>query len=511
MNQLTWLRLLAALLAILLIGCGAPPVDSIAIGPESQLFVDDRLVSEAHGVRRTLHPAQKLAQPVLVADRPWEGERVYVYGTIYHDPAEEIFKMWYLARLGPGYEKRLPGLGEHGDLVLYATSKDGVQWEKPNLNLHQFDGSGDNNIVLLNLHSPAILIDADAPDTARYRMLAWNWDPEHYGYWRAYSDDGIVWKEYKEGPVLFKPDEILEAMTTARSPKDGAYLAFFRLWDDVRGFHRRAIGVSRSEDFQHWSAPQLVLTPDEEDDKWASGTEQRTEFYNMAAFSYGSQFLGFLPVFRVERILKLDKSVSASNQAKWDGPIDAQLVHSRDGVNWERFEDRSPLIPNGEPGSFDAGCILALANPPVIAGDGAGDEVWVYYTAVNTKHGAPMPPKRITIARASWRLDGFVSLDSDNSGGIVETVTLQTAGDQLEVNVDASKGSLQVEVLSAAGEVLPEFDLESSERISGNQIRHIVRWNERSLLDTAEPIRLRFHLNNAQLYSFRITKHAVAA
>ena len=58
--------------------------------------------------------------------------------------------------------------------------------------------------------------------------------------------------------------------------------------------------------------------------------------------------------------------------------------------------------------------------------------------------------------------------------------------------------------------MLPEFDLESSERISGNQIRHIVRWNERSLLDTAEPIRLRFHLNNAQLYSFRITKHVVA-
>ena len=122
-----------------------------------------------------------------------------------------------------------------------------------------------------------------------------------------------------------------------------------------------------------------------------------------------------------------------------------------------------------------------------------------------------MPPKRITIARASWRLDGFVSLDSDNSGGIVETVPLQAAGDQLEVNVDASRGSLQVEVLSAAGEVLPEFDLKSSERISGNQICHIVRWNERSLLDTAEPIRLRFHLNNAQLYSFRITKHAVAA
>ena len=506
MNQCPRPELLVALLASLLAACGAPPADPVEIGPETQLFVDDRLVSDAQGVRRTLHPGRKLPRPVLEADRPWEGERVYVYGTIHYDRAEEIFKMWYLARLGPGYEERLPGLGEHGDLVLYATSKDGVQWDKPSLNRHQFDGSGDNNIVLLNLHSPAILIDEDAPGAARYRMLAWNWELDNYGYWRAYSEDGIVWKEYEQKPVLFKPDEILEAMTTARGPADGAYFAFFRLWDDVRGFHRRAIGVSRSTDFQHWSAPQLVLTPDEKDDEWASGAEQRTEFYNLAGFSYGSQFLGFLPVFRVERIQQLDKSVSVSNQAKWDGPIDAQLVHSRDGLTWQRFEDRSPIIPNGEPGSFDAGCILALANPPVIV----GDDVWVYYTAVNTKHGAPMPPKRITVARASWRLDGFVSLDSGASGGIVETVPLHPAGDQLEVNVDASQGSFRVEVLSATGEPLPEFGLDSSESISGNHVRHMVRWKERTLLDAGEPIRLRFHLSNAQLYSFRITKHRLA-
>ncbi len=85
-------------------------------------------------------------------------------------------------------------------------------------------------------------------------MLAWNWELDRYGYWRAYSADGIAWKEYKQSPVLFETKEVLEAMTTTRRPGDGAYWAFFRLWEDVRGFRRRAIGVSRSPDFQHWSA-----------------------------------------------------------------------------------------------------------------------------------------------------------------------------------------------------------------------------------------------------------------
>ena len=130
------------------------------------------------------------------------------------------------------------------------------------------------------------------------------------------------------------------------------------------------------------------------------------------------------------------------DKAPWDGPIAVQLAHSRDGRAWERFEDRSPIIPRGGPGSFDAGCILCSADRPLIR----GDEVWHYYTGVNTMHGGPMPPKRIAIGRAVWRLDGFVSLDAGHFGGVVETVALQQSGERLEVNVDAAAGSLAVEV-----------------------------------------------------------------
>ena len=168
----------------------------------------------------------------------------------------------------------------------------------------------------------------------------------------------------------------------------------------------------------------------------------------MSGFVYGRQFLGFLSVFNV--VLDMRGQEVDAEQSPWDGPIEAQLTHSRDGRTWERFVDRSPIIPRGAPGSYDAGCILCSADRPVIH----GDEVWHYYTAINTLHGGPLPPKTATIARAAWRLDGFVSLDAGHFDGIVETVPLNLPAGRLEVNADASGGSLSVELLAADGERL---------------------------------------------------------
>ena len=176
------------------------------------------------------------------------------------------------------------------------------------------------------------------------------------------------------------------------------------------------------------------------------------------------------------------------------------MAHSRDGRTWERFVDRTPIIPRGAPGSFDAGCILCSADRPVVH----GDEVWHYYTAINTLHGGPMPPKTATIARAAWRLDGFVSLDAGHFGGTVETVPLNLPAGQLVVNADASQGSLAIELLSADGETIPGFSLQDCTALHSDSVRHAVRWQNRERLPTGRPLRLRLHLDTAQLYSFHI-------
>lgn len=156
--------------------------EALAIGAEPQLFVDDTIVSAKCGVVRKLHPGKKLAQPVLLPDRPWEGGRVYIYGTVHYDADAQQFRMWYLTRIGRGSQHRAPGLRElQGDLILYATSSDGLNWEKPELGLHEFDGSRANNILLFDKHSPTVIVDETADPSERYKMAAWDWSRDQFG------------------------------------------------------------------------------------------------------------------------------------------------------------------------------------------------------------------------------------------------------------------------------------------------------------------------------------------
>ena len=500
---------------------------ALAVGSATQLFIDDEMVGAKHGVVRTLHPARKLDQPVLRADRPWEGRRVYIYGSVYYDSGAGLFRMWYNTRLGRGHERRAPGLRSRtGDIILYAASEDGIHWVKPNLGRHEFDGATSNNILLFDKHSPTVIVDAAARPDRRYKLACWNWEQGNDGYWVAFSADGLDWRGYDGNPILMDDDEILEAVTVARHPKTGEYFGFHRRWGDVRGHVRRLVAVATSRDFKTWAGRGVCLVPDELDDAWCQDPGQRTEFYGMSGFVYGDQFLGFLPVFDVIRDARGESGMPASvaadgssglhapaaisesgaeiDQAPWDGPIAAQLVHSRDGRSWHRFEDRTPIIPRGEPGSFDAGCILCSADRPLVR----GDEVWHYYTGVSTMHGGPMPPKTISIGLAKWRLDGFVSLDAGHFGGVVETVPLQLSADGLEVNVDARDGSLAVEALSASGEPLPGLTLEDCQAVQSDGVRQVVRWRGEPRLPVGQPLRLRFHLQNAKLYSFRIRQAA---
>ena len=113
-------------------------------------------------------------------------------------------------------------------------------------------------------------------------------------------------------------------------------------------------------------------------------------------------------------------------QAPWDGPIAAQLVHSQRWVQLAAVRRPfTPIIPRGAPGSFDAGCILCSADRPLIH----GDEVWHDYTAVNTMHGGPMPPKTVSIGRlrhCAWT--ALSRWTPAISAASMETVPLQSGG-----------------------------------------------------------------------------------
>ncbi len=448
-------------------------------GGDTQLFVDDAGILRKEGVTRTAHACRKLDAPVLQAEAPWEADRidrrVYLYGTVLRQP-DGSFRMWYMHAT---------------NRFLYATSADGVHWTRPNLGLVSFSDSKANNILPIALHSPSLIVDPRASDPAqRYKLLGCDTAPgPKRGYSAAHSSDGLDWQLHPKNPVLPGSD----TCTLSYDPVTGEFLAFHKLTHMNREHKRRLVYLAVSRDMQSWSEPELVLAPDDIDDE-----QTRREggicshFYNLSAFPYGSQWLGLVTHFR-----HLSATPAAGTaRSGQDGPIDVQLVHSRDGRTWSRCEDRTPVIPNG-PHAYDAGCILGVANQPVMV----GDEVWVYYTAITTTHGGAMPEKQVSIARAVWRRDGWVSLDAGAGGGVVETIPLPP-GRLLTVNADAAAGNLTVEILAPGGLPLPDYTHQDCVPLRGDGIRQPVRWKHHATLPTCPGIRLRFRMNNARLYSY---------
>jgi hypothetical protein len=244
-----------------------------------------------------------------------------------------------------------------------------------------------------------------------------------------------------------------------------------------------------------------VVVADEVDNKATRRLKGGTysEYYNLSAFPYAGQWLGFVTHFRrIEppSVLFGNDEVNGRKRSA-TGIIDVQLVSSRDGRHWHRCSDRSPVIPRG-PHAYDAGSIFGLCNAPVIV----GDEMWMYYTASTTPHGGLAPEKEQSIARAAWRIDGLASLRAKNKTGIIETHEFVPEGSKLMVNADVKSGSLGVEVVDDDGKVIKGFDKESSLIEGHDSVRLAVRWKTTGALPAGMPIRLRFHLLNGDLYSY---------
>ncbi len=86
------------------------------------------------------------------------------------------------------------------------------------------------------------------------------------------------------------------------------------------------------------------------------------------------------------------------------------------------------------------------------------------------------------------------------------TKPLTFAGKALELNYATSAaGSLRVEIQDAVGNPLPGYGLGDSENVVGDNVERVVHWNNKSDLQmlAGHPIRLRFVLQDADLYALR--------
>ena len=178
------------------------PASPFDIGNRAQLFIDQTLVAESDRISYTLHPAQKHpANPLVKADRPWEGWRLEIYGNVLYDEEEKIFKMWYLGE-SPGYFAPSPGGPSADNSTLYATSAEGVHWEKPEVGTLHSPKGGKHNAVIFATHLASVIKDTREPAAARrYKMTCYVHEPAEWrGYQTMTSPDGLDWNRLSANP-----------------------------------------------------------------------------------------------------------------------------------------------------------------------------------------------------------------------------------------------------------------------------------------------------------------------
>lgn len=447
------------------------------------LFADNHAVASKENVSRTYHAFEKHTEnPILPADKAWEGSTVYLYGTVLPAESGNGYRMWYHAWADGEYR------------MLYATSTDGIHWNKPPLGLVEYQGSTENNILFHRTHenhNPQIIHTPWEKDPARhYKLIYYEYGrtPPNFttsGYLGMTSPDGIHWTDVTPTPVLLAdPGDVGNFVW---DPHAEQYLGWPKHFSEVRGFRRRCVGVSATKTFEEWPASELILTPDEYDDRWVnqdSAKDAHTDFYGLTGFAYESMYIGFLWVFPI-------------TNGKNDGPIFAELVTSHDGVRWERQEKpRPPILPLGPDGAWDDGMVFTPNHPLV-----EGDTIKLYYGGFNVTHG--VSGGTAAIGLATLRKDGFASLHAGPETGTVTTKLLTGTSGALRLNFRAPVGSVRVELVDGLGVVLPGYDRDSCTVLSGDAVEGKVMWGDTiELPKDSRPLRIRFLLQNAELFSF---------
>jgi len=484
----------------------AEPEGPIDIGSRRELFVDGWLIDKLQGdARRQLHhpTPQKVA---IVHDAPWEGA-----GSGYHSVIRDgdLYRLYYR---GSALGVENGRLKSGPQVYCYAESRDGITFTKPELGLHEYDGSKQNNIILTGLgtHNFAPFLDtrADCPAESRYKALGGT--AEEGGLFAFRSADGIHWSLMQEKPVLtegaFDSQNLAFWDATA-----GVYRAYFRtftqgvttgkVWTPA-GY--RAIRTATSRDFLAWE--------NEADLTYEDSPVEHLYTNQIAPYFRAPHLLIGFPTRYVERgwsdsmralpELELREQRAAAHLRYGTALTEGLLMASRNGVHFERWNEA--FLPPGpeRPATWLYG------------------QQYIAWHAVETKSALPGAPNELSLyaSEGSWhgkgnslrrytlRLDGFVSVNAPWKGGEVVTRPLRFEGSRLLVNFATSAaGSLRVELQDADSKPLPGFTLADCAEHFGDSIDRTVSWksgNDVSSL-AGKTIRLRLVLRDADLYAIQ--------
>lgn len=473
-----------------------PKVIPIDLG--RQLFVDDFLIEKAT-LKRTFHQAKKFeGNPVFKAETERElgpstqgekGEEATTFtgqGGVFYDPAEKLFKMFYVAgwrgALSLATSPDMKSWTRRGQLL-----SEGLSWTGPKL----ITGGSDNCVWLdLNAKNPA--------ERLKY-LTCWMHVPKEQrpqGFNHSlHVSDGMTWSD---------------AVTTTIAADD--YCSFFfnpfrEKWcfSIKKGTSRgRSRYYYESDDFlagADWKKSVFWTCTDRLDEPEPQGgyigypdhSGEPAQLYSLNAVAYESLMVGMHYIHR-------GPNNKICDEGKFPKLIDLELGFSRDGFHWDR-PDRTPFIASSRTeGTWDRAYLHSTAGVFVVLDD------QLVFPYMGTSGIAPSGHRGMytggSIGLATLRRDGFASMDGP---GELTTCPVKFKGRHLFVNVN---GEVRVDVLDEEGRVV-----RSSISLSGDHTKARINWSNGSDMSdmVGHHVKFRFTMSRGSLYAFWVTSDAAGA
>ena len=499
-------------LALISTAC-AQPLD---IASRRELFVDDYLIDKLSGeAEQRLHQPQ-IQEIVMTHDAPWEGS-----GSGYHsifrdgDLYRMYYKSWQLTVTPDGKVNT----GEHPLFCCYAESDDGIHWRKPELGLHEFQGSKANNIVIPPITMgkvkpdgghPAVFKDENPTAAADAKYKAIVRSRGALGILALKSADGLRWSPMADAPVI--TDGAFDSQNLAFwDANSGVYRAYWRYFTggvteekNWKPTGDRAIRTATSKDFIHWE--------NQHDLSYVDSPSEQLYTNQVKPYHRAPQLLIGFPTRYIERewsesLRKLPERENREWRAKASQRYGTAITEglfmaSRDGVKFKRWNEA--FLPPGieREGTWNYGHQYAAWHVVETKSklDGAPNEL-SFYTTESYWTGKSSALRRYTL-----RLDGFVSIRAPMKGGELLTKAFTFTGNSLSMNFASSAaGGIEIEIQDESGKPVPDFALADSDSHFGDSIERIASWKKGADLSVlaGRTIRLRFVLKDADLYSVK--------
>ncbi len=487
---------------------------------ESYPLVDSRIIAQVFAMRREVqHPSLLHDEPVM--------PNAQAYGSVLRD-RDGKWRMWYLgAPVYSGY---------------YAHSVDGLNWQRPTLDLVAAEVRGElngpnaflcakqkdiNGKWLVEEKGPEGFCVLDAEQTphpaarGRFTALYLARRKTESGMYIAHSDDGIHWRADQDHAVIPGWRDTSSVLLYDARLKKYVWYGRPTATAAPRMHANRVIARKESEDLIHWTPDHTVMDTDDADadpydlvdeaalragkdaisaaeraKAWSELTEnarvsdkqplvrgRNRQWYGITPFPYGNLYLGIAWMYDIP-----------------SGDIWTELVHSYDGIDWRREAMRLPFIPR-----VRGVCACTMASPPIVV----GDDIWIYDSVQDKNHhGVRNLLVKQGVRAMSLRRDRWVGYSAGHCPGEILTQPFEKP-ESIHLNaMTAHNGWLKVEATDAEGCTAEGFSQADCEPISGNGLTLIPRWRSGKTLGHIKEsvVRLRLHAKHASIFAFYVER-----